>query len=110
MVKYDRKKLVIPLFVWLLLLFLTTLYLYDNLYSPKDSIYLLETFVLLIVIIGIYRYRVKAGLTLKFVLLVSIFYLLICFLYQMAAIILIIGLFPLILADYYLFYKKSLLQ
>lgn len=107
MVKYDRKKLVIPLFVWLLLLFLTTLYLYDNLYSPKDSIYLLETFVLLIVIIGIYRYRVKAGLTLKFVLLVSIFYLLICFLYQMAAIILIIGLFPLILADYYLFYKKK---
>ncbi|MCI1922341.1 MAG: histidine kinase [Liquorilactobacillus nagelii] len=102
------KKLSLPLFVWLVLLFLTTFYLHINLYNEKNQFWGWFAVLQTVVACLIYFYRIKSPKTkLSYLLISSFFYLLICLTYQMAAIILVIGFLPLILADCYFYFPKK---
>lgn len=102
------KKVSLPLFVWLVLLFLTTFYLHIVLYGNQLRFFgFFACFQALIANI-MYFYRVRAKKTnYVYLLAISIFYFLICETYQKAAIILMIGFLPLILAECYFYFPTN---
>ncbi len=99
----KKFKISLPLFIWLFLLFLTTFYLHGYLYSQKFSYLWLVTFAEILLSSLLYFYRLSMpNASLWFWGLISLFYIAVCQLYQMAAIILMIGFFPIILTDFLL--------